>query len=82
MRLLSRKFVALTFRLVTFCLDDSEIASYRAYNGRVRKWVLPEERSEAHWEHACREFGLNGDDVYEDDDARHWSLGRELPVPT
>jgi hypothetical protein len=66
-RLLSRKFADLTFCLVTFCLDDSEVASYRVSGGRVRKWILPRPRREAHWERARQKFGLMGDDVYEDD---------------
>lgn len=73
MRLLSKRFAALTFRLVTFCLDDSEIATYRVRDGRVRMWILPQERHEAQWERARQKFGLTGDDVYDDDDAEHFA---------
>jgi hypothetical protein len=72
-RLLSKRFSALTFRLVTFCLDDSEVASYRASDGRVRKWILPQPRRDAHWERARQKFGLAGDDVYEHDDAERFA---------
>lgn len=66
-RLLSKQFAALTFCLVTLCLDDGEIVSYQVCGGRVRKWTLPQTRIEAHWERARQEFGLTGDSVYDDD---------------
>jgi hypothetical protein len=69
-RVLSKKFPTLTFRVVTHCADDGEIVSYRVCNGRVRTWILPEARQEAHWDRARQEFALTGEDVYEDDCAR------------
>ena len=72
-RVLARAVRDLTFTLVTFCLDDSSIESYRFEAGRQRKWTLPPRVSEAHWERARRNFGLAGDDVYEDDDAERWA---------
>jgi len=72
-RVLARAVRDLTFTLVTFCLDDSSIESYRFEAGRQRKWTLPTRVSGAHWERARRKFGLAGDDVYEDDDAERWA---------
>ena len=72
-RLLSRKFPSLGFRLMTHCLDDDAVESNWVCNGRVRTWTLPEARHEAHWESARQQFGLSGDDVYEDDDARYFA---------
>ena len=63
-RVLARAVRDLTFTLVTFCLDDSSIESYRFEAGRQRKWTLPPRVSAAHWERARRKFGLSGDDVY------------------
>jgi hypothetical protein len=73
LRLLSRKFPALTFCLVTFCLDDSEVASYLVSGGRTRKWILPPRRRNAHWERARQKFGIAGDAVYEDDVAERFA---------
>ena len=78
LRALPRKFPALVFRLVTFCLDANEIASYRIIGGDVRRWILPEARHDVHWEHARQEFSVAGDDVYEDDDARYSAEERML----
>jgi hypothetical protein len=72
-RVLARAVRGLTFTLVTFCLDDSSIESYRIEAERQRKWTLPPRVSETHWERARRKFGLSGDDVYEDDDAERWA---------
>jgi hypothetical protein len=93
-RVLSKIFSALTFRVVTHCLDDGEIASFRVCNGRVRTWILPEARQDANWERARQKFALTGDDVYDDDDARyfaeeamreealdHWERGTDGPRP-
>jgi hypothetical protein len=73
-RLLSKKFAALTFSLVTFCLDDGEVASYRVCGGRAREWILPRSRRDAHWERACPKFGLVGDDVYQHDEAERFAV--------
>jgi len=72
-RALARALPDLTFTLVTLCLDDSSIASYRFEAGRQRTWTLPQRVRDAHWERARRKFKLSGDDVYEDDDAELWA---------
>jgi hypothetical protein len=81
-RLLSRKFAMLVFYLVTFCLDDDEMATYRVRSGQVSKRILSNERKEAHWERARQKFGLGGDAVYEDEVARlfaeDWALEEAL----
>jgi hypothetical protein len=64
---------ALTFTLVTFCLDASSIEAHRLRRSRVQKWVLPDRHQELHWNRARRKFGLVGDEVYDDDDARRWA---------
>jgi hypothetical protein len=69
-RLLSRKFTMLVFYLVTFCLDDDEMGTYRVHRGEVRKRILSNERKEVYWERARQKFGLAGDAVYEDEVAR------------
>ena len=71
-RPLSKKFPALEFRLMTDC-EGEEISGYRVCDGRVRSWLLPEARHEASWERARQQFGLTGDEVYDDDDARHFA---------
>jgi hypothetical protein len=60
-RLLSRKFAMLVFYLVTFCLDDDEMATYRVRSGQVSKRILSNERKEAYWERAREKFALAGD---------------------
>jgi hypothetical protein len=77
-RALSRAFDALTFELVSLCLDDGEIASYRVCDGSVHRWILPQARREVHWERARQEFGLVGDAVYEDDGATDFAEGAML----
>jgi hypothetical protein len=72
-RLLSKRFRTLTFRLVTVCLDDEEIASYRVCDGGVRRWILTQTRREAHWERARQKFGLTDDKVYANDVAEHFA---------
>ena len=72
-RVLARARPALTFTLLTFCLDDMSIELYRFGNGRTKKWEYPEERREIHWDRARAKFGLAGEDVYEDDAAEHWA---------
>lgn len=68
-RLLSRKFPTLIFRLVTHCLDDGEVESYRIVSGRLRNWIVPERIEDVSWEHASQKFDLVGDDLYESDEA-------------
>ena len=72
-RVLSRARPALSFTLLTFCLDDMSIELYRFGNGRRKKWNYPEGRREIHWDRARAKFGLAGDDVYDDDDAQEWA---------
>ena len=72
-RVLSRKFRPLGFRLMTHCLDDDDIESDRVCDGGVRRWTLPAARHKMHWERARQKFGLSSDDVYEDDDARYFA---------
>jgi hypothetical protein len=77
-RVLARAVPDVTFTLVTFCLDDSSIESYRFQAGRQRKWSLTPRVAEAHWERARRKFGLAGEDVYEDDEAERWAEAEML----
>jgi hypothetical protein len=70
---LSKKLPSLTFRLLTHCMDDDQIASYRVRKGRARRWILPEARHAAHWDRARQRFDLTGDEVYGDQDARHFA---------
>lgn len=72
-RVLARVRPALTFTLLTFCLDDSSIELFRFSKGRTKKWEYPEERHEFHWRRARIKFGLSGDLVYEDEEAEHWA---------
>ena len=72
-RVLARARPALTFTLLTFCLDDSSIELYRFTGGRSKKWESPEARREFHWDRARIKFGLAGDDVYDDEEAEHWA---------
>jgi hypothetical protein len=68
-RVLGRAVPGVTFTLVTFCLGDSSIESYRFQAGRQRKWIVSQRVRDRHWERARRKFGLQGDDVYDEDDA-------------
>lgn len=72
-RVLARAVPDLTFTLVTLCLDDSSITSYRFEAGRQRQWTVPQRVREAHWDRARRKFRLAGDDVYDDDEAELWA---------
>ena len=72
-RVLARARRALTFTLLTFCLDDMSIELYRFTGGRMKRWEYPEGRREFHWDRARIKFGLAGDDVYDDDAAEHWA---------
>jgi hypothetical protein len=72
-RVLARALPSLTFTLATLCLDDSSIEVYRVSDGTTKKWVLPRRRREHHWDRARIEFGLTGDDVYDDDAAERWA---------
>jgi hypothetical protein len=72
-KVLSRVFPRLEFKLVTYCLDDGSIESFLLRYKAMRKWVVPERRHGVHWEVARRKFGLWGDAVYEDDGARFFA---------
>jgi hypothetical protein len=78
LRRLSTTFPALALCLVTFCMDDNEIAGFAIRKGELRKWVLSERARGRHWERARQRFGLKGDAVYEDDDAEFWAEERML----
>lgn len=71
-RALSHALPSLTFTLATLCLDDSDIEVYRLKDGRMKKWIVPEDRREFYWSRARTRFRLAGDDLYENDDAEHW----------
>jgi hypothetical protein len=75
-RVLSRTFPRLVMTLVTMCLDDSDVESYRVARGSVRKWKVPETRRETHWVAARKKFRLAGDEVYDDDDATRYAEER------
>jgi hypothetical protein len=68
---LSQSFPWLTFRLVTMCLDDSSVESYRLLRATTHRWIVPDKRQKAHWDRARKKFRLDGDSVYDDDGARH-----------
>ena len=70
---LSRALPTLTFTLMTFCFDDSGMESYRLSRGMMKKWVLSHEQQEAYWEQARKKFRLEGDEIYNDDDAEFWA---------
>lgn len=85
----SRKFPGLEFKLVIFCLDDDSIDSFLIRDGRARKYTLPPSRNEWHWERARKRFGIDGEELYEDREARflaeegmleealdHWDIAR------
>jgi hypothetical protein len=72
-RVLAKARPALTFTLLTFCLDDGSIELYRFTGGRTKRWEYPEGRREFHWNRARIKFGLAGDNVYDDDKAEHWA---------
>jgi hypothetical protein len=78
MRPVSRLFPWLSFKLVTKCLDDNSVDSYRLSRGTAQKWTVPEKRQQAHWQSASKKFRLYGDSLYEDDHARHYAEERIL----
>lgn len=73
LRVIARALPSLTFTLMTLCLDDSSIETYRLRGRREQKWMLPERRRDFHWDRARKKFNLAGDDVYDDDEADHWA---------
>jgi hypothetical protein len=77
-RRLSRAFPRLAFCLVTFCMDDSEIAGYAIRDGQWRKWILSAQARARHWQRAREKYDLAGDAVYENDDAEFWAEERML----
>ena len=70
---LSRRFGALVFVLVTFCLDDGSIDSFLVHEGRARRHGLPDARHEWHWNEARKHFRIHGDAVYDSEDARSFA---------
>jgi hypothetical protein len=73
LRQLARALPRLTFTLTTLCVDFSSIESYRLHGRKEQTWVLPNHRQDFHWDRARKKFKLVGDEVYDDDDARHWA---------
>jgi hypothetical protein len=73
LRVIARALPSLTFTLLTLCLDDSSIETYRLRGRKEQKWVLPERRRDFHWDRARKKFNLAGDEVYDDDEADHWA---------
>jgi hypothetical protein len=73
LRVLSEAQPALTFILTTLCLEDSSIEVYHFRRGGTKKWALPQRRRDFHWSRARIKFDLDGDDVYDDEDAEHWA---------
>ncbi len=78
LRRLSASVPTLALCLVTFCMDDNEIAGFAIRKGELRKWMLSERARARHWDHARQKYGLKGDAVYEDDDAEFWTEERML----
>lgn len=72
-RVLSRALPSLGFTLLTWCLDDDSVDVRRAVRGKLETWWQPGARHEFHWSRARKKFGLPGDAVYEDDEAREWA---------
>jgi hypothetical protein len=70
---LARTQPQLRFVLVTFCMDDSTIESFAFSGSSRKKWMLPDRRTNFHWERARKKFGLAGDAVYDDDEAEQWA---------
>ena len=73
LRPLARALPQLTFTLTTLCLDDSSIETFRLTGRREQRWLFPESRRDFHWDRARKKFKLDGDDVYDDDEADHWA---------
>jgi hypothetical protein len=70
---LSRKLSRLTFRLMTLCLDDGDVETWEIRSGKMRYRCLSARRHEFHWAAARRKFGLEGREVYADDDATRFA---------
>jgi hypothetical protein len=87
-RELSRSVPTVTFVLVTFCLDDGSITSYRTLAGRERSWFVRPKLETTRWREAQRKYGLSDDKLYEDEEARGYAeellladaLARWLPA--
>lgn len=76
---LSRAYRELCFVDSQISLDDGEIMAAYLARGQCCKWILPEERCNAHWEHAAADHGIAKlDDAYEDDGVRADAEGRML----
>jgi hypothetical protein len=74
LRPLSRAFPALVFRLSTYCVDGDDIYSYHVARGTVTACLMMHERCEVYWDRARRKFRLSGEDVYDDEEARHYAV--------
>jgi hypothetical protein len=75
-RALSRARPALVMTLMTMCLDDGDVESYRLARGTVKKWRVPQRRKDAHWEAARKKHRLAGHAVYDDEDATRFAEER------
>jgi hypothetical protein len=73
LRALSRVVPSLSFVMVTMCIDDGDIWTYRIRRGTWRKWSIPHKVQEFYWSLARKKFGLEGDDVYDNDEAEVWT---------
>jgi hypothetical protein len=76
LRRLSRKLPGLTFRLMILCLDDGDVDTWQMRAGKMRSRHVSDRRRERHWDAARRKFHLDGDEVYDDDDAMHFAEER------
>lgn len=75
-RALARVHTSLEFTVATLCLDDSSVESWFFSKGRTRKRTVPERRRDAWWARAGKKFKLEGEDLYDDDDAQVWAEGQ------
>jgi hypothetical protein len=76
---LSRAYPDLCFVDSQISLDSGEIMAAYLARGRCYKWILPDERCNAHWKRAAADHEVaNIEDAYEDDDVRADAEGRML----
>lgn len=71
-RRVAPKFPALTFRLVTMCLDDGEIDTWQMRGRKVKARRISKKIRSLHWAAASRKFKAPVDELYDDDDACDW----------
>jgi hypothetical protein len=69
---LSRAYGDLCFVDSQISLDSGEIMAAYIARGRCSKWILSEERCDAHWERAAADHGVAKlEDAYEDDGVKY-----------